>query len=101
VGHRQRLHILINRQYAVSEYRALLNSWLILSQNNATYDGGTCYGDSGGPVFWQETNNNASKILLGITSWGDIPCVSTGFYYRIDTMDSLEFIDSKIDEIES
>jgi len=40
------------REYSISEYRGLLKSWLHMSQNQATGDGGTCYGDSGGPAFW-------------------------------------------------
>jgi hypothetical protein len=79
-----------SRQYAESEYQALLKSWLRLSQNLATGDGGTCYGDSGGPAFWTEPDG--SEILVGITSWGDVPCVASGFYYRVDTADTLDFI---------
>ena len=39
------------RWRAVSEFNALNSSWLRLSQNDATSDGGTCFGDSGGPNF--------------------------------------------------
>ena len=39
------------RWVAVSEFRALNGAWLRLSQNDATGDGGTCFGDSGGPNF--------------------------------------------------
>jgi hypothetical protein len=82
------------RQCAVSEYQALLKSWLRLSQNQATGDGGTCYGDSGGPAFWTEPDG--TEILVGITSWGDMQTVATGFYYRVDTADTLDFIDEVI-----
>ena len=73
------------RQYAESEFQALLKSWLRLSQNHVTGDGGSCYGDSGGPAFLGE-------VLVGITSWGDIPCVATAFCYRVDTADTLSLI---------
>lgn len=79
------------RQYAFSEFQALLKSWLRLSQNLATGDGGSCYGDSGGPSFWIDPETEA-EILVGITSWGDNPCVATGFNYRVDTADTLDFI---------
>jgi hypothetical protein len=82
------------RQFAMSEYQALLDAWLRMSQNQATGDGGTCYGDSGGPAFWTEPNG--SEILVGITSWGDAPCVSSGFNYRVDIPETLSFIDSVI-----
>ena len=82
------------RQYAVSEYRALLKAWLRMSQNQATDDGGTCYGDSGGPAFW--TEEDGSEVLVGITSWGDAPCVASGFNYRVDIPETLDFIESVI-----
>jgi secreted trypsin-like serine protease len=83
------------RQYAVSEYQALLKSWLRLSQNQATGDGGTCFGDSGGPAFWTEPGGD--EILVGITSWGDAVTVATSFYYRVDTADTLDFIEQFLD----
>jgi hypothetical protein len=82
------------RQYSASEFRALLKAWLRLSQNQATGDGGTCYGDSGGPAFW--TDEDGSEVLVGITSWGDAPCVSSGFNYRVDIPETLGFIDTVI-----
>jgi secreted trypsin-like serine protease len=78
------------RRFAVSEYQALLPVWLRMSQNAATSNGGTCYGDSGGPTFWTDAKGN--KILVAITSWGDAPCVSTEFNYRTDIPQTLQFI---------
>jgi len=86
------------RQYSVSEYRALLKAWLRMSQNQATGDGGTCYGDSGGPAFW--TNGDGSEVLVGITSWGDAPCVASGFNYRVDIPETLDFITLVIDSLD-
>jgi len=86
------------RQYSESEFRALLKSWLRMSQNQATGDGGTCYGDSGGPAFWTEPDG--TEILVGITSWGDAPCVSSGFNYRVDIPDTLDFIDQVIGSLD-
>jgi secreted trypsin-like serine protease len=83
------------RQVAYSEFQALLKSWLLMSQNQATGDGGTCFGDSGGPAFWTEPDG--TEILVGITSWGDANCVATGFDYRVDIPDTLDFIDQVID----
>jgi len=84
------------RQYAESEYQTLLKHWLLLSQNLATGDGGTCHGDSGGPVFWYD-GENEKDVLVGITSWGDAMCIATGFYYRVDIPETLGFIQSVID----
>ena len=82
------------RQFAESEFQALLKAWLRLSQNQATGDGGTCYGDSGGPAFWTEPDG--TEILVGITSWGDIPCVASAFNYRVDIPETLSFIEDVI-----
>jgi len=86
------------RQSAESEFQALLKSWLRMSQNPATGDGGTCFGDSGGPSFWTEPDG--SEILVGITSWGDAVCVACGFNYRVDIPDTLDFIQDVIDGLE-
>ena len=86
------------RRYSESEYRALLPAWLKLSQNHATGDGGSCFGDSGGPVFWE--NESGQDILVGITSWGDPNCISPSFNYRVDTPETLDFIESVIDGID-
>jgi secreted trypsin-like serine protease len=87
------------RRFAVSEYQALLKKWLRMSQNQATGDGGTCYGDSGGPAFWTEPDG--TEILVGITSWGDAVCVASGFNYRVDIPDTLGFIQNVIAYVEN
>lgn len=86
------------RQFAVSEFRALLKSWLRMSQNQATGDSGTCYGDSGGPAFWTEPDG--TEILVGVTSWGDSACVSSAFNYRVDIPETLDFIDDVIGNLD-
>jgi len=88
----------LERQFAVSEYRALLKSWLRMSQNQAAGDAGTCGGDSGGPAFW--TEEDGTEILVGVTSWGDPYCIATGFNYRVDIPDTLDFIDSVISSLD-
>ena len=65
----------------------------------ATGDGGTCYGDSGGPVFWADPEGDGAEILVGISSWGDDPCVASGFYYRVDIPETLDFIDNVIGDL--
>lgn len=79
------------RQFSISEYQALLKSWLRMSQNQATGDGGTCYGDSGGPAFYTDPDTGI-ETLVGITSWGDVPCVASAFNYRVDIPETLDFI---------
>jgi secreted trypsin-like serine protease len=87
------------RQSAESEYRALLKAWLRISQNQATGDGGTCYGDSGGPAFWTDPETGVDT-LVGITSWGDAQCVASGFNYRVDIPETLSFVADVIADVE-
>jgi len=86
------------RQFAYSEYLALLKAWLRMSQNQSTGDGGTCYGDSGGPAFWTEPDG--TEILVGVTSWGDANCISSAFNHRVDIPETLGFIESVIDGLD-
>lgn len=79
------------RRVALSEYLALRDDWLVVSQNFATGDGGTGFGDSGGPTFW--TAPDGTQVLVSITSRGDPKLVSMGFTQRIDIPESLSFIE--------
>lgn len=49
--------------------------------------GGTCFGDSGGPQFYQDTN-----IIGSITSFGITPCIGNDFSFRVDTEVAQDFI---------
>ena len=50
--------------------------------------GGTCFGDSGGPVFLGDTN-----VIVGVTSFVlNENCAGGGGAYRIDIANSLDFI---------
>lgn len=83
------------RRYAISEFRALAEGWLHLSENPATGDGGTCYGDSGGPTF-VGAGENESPYIVAITSKGDMMCRSSDVRYRIDTQTAREFIQTYV-----
>jgi V8-like Glu-specific endopeptidase len=62
-------------------------SWIRASMNPATGDGGTCYGDSGGPNFLGDTN-----IVAGTTITGDSVCRATNVDYRMDTVSAQSFL---------
>jgi hypothetical protein len=83
-----------SRHVAESEFLAFDKSWLFLSQNPALGNGGTGNGDSGGPTLWVQPDG--SEVLVSITSRGDPKLVATGVTYRIDTVDSLNFISDVI-----
>ena len=50
--------------------------------------GGTCFGDSGGPIFYGDSN-----VIVAITSFGITPyCTDVDFAFRIDQADVLAWI---------
>ena len=51
--------------------------------------GGTCFGDSGGPIFYQDTN-----IVTAVVSFGNTPCIGVDFQFRMDTAIALDFVNS-------
>lgn len=78
----------IPRMYAFSSFNALNGGYLRLSQNPATGSGGTCYGDSGGPIF---LTVEGRQVLVATTVTGDAACRSTNVVYRLDTASAQEF----------
>jgi len=66
------------RMKATGTFRALGPGYIRISQNPATGDAGTCYGDSGGPQF-------LDGILVSITVTGDVLCKATNVVQRLDT----------------
>ena len=79
------------REYAVSSFNAVGPGYLRLSQNPATGNGGTCYGDSGGPNFLG-AGASETNIIAGITITGDALCKSTNVIYRLDTASARAFL---------
>ncbi len=78
----------IPRMYSFSSFNSLNGGYLRLSQNPATGNGGTCFGDSGGPDF---LTVNGQQILVAITITGDAVCQSTNVTYRLDTASAQAF----------
>ena len=78
----------VPRMYAFSSFNALNRGYLRLSQNPSTGNGGTCFGDSGGPDF---LTVNGQQILAAITITGDLVCRSTNVDYRLDTSSAQAF----------
>jgi V8-like Glu-specific endopeptidase len=77
------------RNQASGSFNSLDNAWLRLSQNPSTGDGGTCYGDSGGPNFLGDATSN---LLVATTITGDTACRSTNVDYRLDTASARQFL---------
>ena len=55
--------------------------------NASTGNGGTCYGDSGGPNFLGDTG-----VIAAITITDDAVCRSTNVVYRLDTPSARAFL---------
>lgn len=72
--------------------RSVTGSWATFSSNQATGDGGTCYGDSGGPHFDED------GTVVAITVMGDPFCKSLDTAYRLDTPWALEFLADHVDQ---
>ncbi|CAN5786141.1 hypothetical protein BH24CHL6_BH24CHL6_04540 [soil metagenome] len=50
--------------------------------------GGTCFGDSGGPIF-----HGTSNVIVAVTSFGvNANCAGTGGGYRVDQPDDHAFV---------
>ncbi len=92
------IEYLDRRQYAQSAFQGLQDAWLRVSQNQSKGDEGTCFGDSGGPIL---RGPHGDQVVVGVTSWGDSQCASMGFYYRVDTGESLAFIADVVAEAAS
>ncbi len=75
------------RMVAVGTLNSTNPSWLRISMNEALGDGGTCYGDSGGPNFLGSTT-----ILAATTITGDAVCQATSVVYRLDTPAARTFL---------
>ena len=95
----------VPRMFAFSTFNALNGGYLRLSQNPAKGDGGTCFGDSGGPNFLSAIGPNllstigptslpptAEHLVVAITITGDSVCRATNVDYRLDTPSAQGFL---------
>jgi len=73
-----------------------LNSHLNGNQQSAKFTnnpgkakgtGGTCFGDSGGPVLYAGSN-----IVAAVVSWGNTPCIGVDYQFRMDTSTAQDFV---------
>jgi V8-like Glu-specific endopeptidase len=75
------------RMVATGTLNSINPAWLRISMNPSTGNGGTCYGDSGGPNFLGTTD-----IVAATTITGDAVCRSTNVTYRLDTASARQFL---------
>jgi V8-like Glu-specific endopeptidase len=79
------------RGVATGTLNATNKNWLRISMNPAKGDGGTCFGDSGGPNFL-----GTSNVVAATTITGDSVCRSTNVDYRLDTAVARQFLASYV-----
>ena len=76
------------RRFTIAPLSNLSRDTIMLSTNpnDKRGGGGTCFGDSGGPIF-------LDGLLVGVTSWGSSQFCKAGQagYQRLDTADAFEF----------
>ena len=80
------------RRYTTAVGQNVSSQVLKLAENanDSRAGGGSCFGDSGGPVFH-------AGLLVGDTSYGASQfCRSAGGYYRLDTDDARGFLDDYV-----
>jgi hypothetical protein len=70
-----------------------LDGYNIQLNGNGDGRGGTCSGDSGGPVFYPKTGNQ----VVAVTSFGktNAGCRGDGYYYRVDRQEVIDWILAK------
>jgi hypothetical protein len=65
----------------------------VQTQGNGNGRGGTCSGDSGGPIF---LGGFSSNLIVAVTSFGlNAICRGTDFAYRIDRQEVLDWINTR------
>lgn len=77
------------RRFALQSFLSLEPAWLNLSENPSTDNGGTCFGDSGGPHFLGGVDSN---LQVSLTVTGDSVCRATDKTYRLDTPSARGFL---------
>jgi Trypsin len=91
VDHGQTFHYADIRYVADGGLNSVTPSWLRNSMNPSHGDGGTCYGDSGGPNFLG-AGADETTIVAATTITGDTPCRATNVDYRMDTPSARAFL---------
>ncbi|MEO8274154.1 MAG: trypsin-like serine protease, partial [Chloroflexota bacterium] len=80
----------------INLYNNNSQGYTLVANGNGNGKGGTCNGDSGGPVFWPANSNR----VVAVSSWGwlNAGCRGIGFYYRTDRGDTLAWIRDVVGE---
>jgi trypsin len=80
------------RKLSTQDMLSLRKAWVLFSGNPSTGNGGTCFGDSGGPHFLG-AGSSETRIVVALTVTGDRYCRATDEDYRVDTPQARAFLD--------
>jgi len=83
-------------QTIINLKNALVDGYNVMLTNNPGKGngvGGTCSGDSGGPILKNNTNMVVAINSFGIAPW----CKGNDFAYRTDILDTYKFLDQFIE----
>lgn len=80
-----------DRWYSTSSYSSLNKELIHLHQKENAAEGGTCYGDSGGPNFLG-ADSTETNVVAALTVTGDFMCRATNVVYRLDTQSARSFL---------
>jgi hypothetical protein len=91
ISYRERLKATESLVNLVSKSNDGINLQL---NGNGDGRGGTCSGDSGGPVFYPADSN----FIVAVTSWGhsNAGCRGDGWYYRLDRLEVQNWIKNPV-----
>jgi secreted trypsin-like serine protease len=86
----------LDRNRVEQGFDSLTKAWLTMPMTLSTGDGGTCYGDSGGPHFIH-LDGVETNIIVSVTVTGDAPCKASDKTYRMDTESARSFLAGFVD----
>lgn len=86
----------VDRNRAEQGFLSLTPAWMTLAMTPSNGNGGTCYGDSGGPHFIH-LDGVETDIVASITVTGDAVCKATDKTYRMDTDSARDFLGGFVD----
>lgn len=72
-------------------FLSLTEVWATMPMTESTGNGGTCYGDSGGPHF-VHLDGEETNIVVSVTVTGDAVCKATDKTYRVDSESARSFL---------
>jgi hypothetical protein len=85
-----------DRNRAEQSALSLTDGWLTLAMTQPNGNGGTCYGDSGGPHF-VHLDGVETDIIASTTIIGDYICKATDKTFRLDSASARAFLAGFVD----